>query len=467
MEINIILLNGNHYGLPTETVQEVCDTVSITPLPFSPEYVDGLVNIGGLVIVQIDLTVQLGGTPTRKLESGQLVIVQSAGETIALHVDQALLMVNVSEDEIHSVQVNEIPDGVEANLLTGVFKWKDQSVLYLDVDQLGLKTIAPLASDLENNGVVATTETESAVNENHKNDSLVSYLVVESCGERYALDMERVCSVEDLEVITALPLAPPEVVGMTYSHKSPVLVLGLGLLMGQRVNIGSKLVIVQHQDFRCALIVEHIHGIQRLACHENHEVLANDGELGGYLLGEEKRLIGVLNFDVLFSSQRIQSLRRFLVDDHHLRTRKDKIPTCRLLTFSVGDERCALPLALVNRVVEYCHVKPLPEGGGQHLHGAIQIHGDILPVVDLRVQMDSDPKITALTAYVVAGEEDNRWALVVDQVNRVVEIPEKDLEPTSFNEQQYVEAIGRMSGGLLNVINLEAITASMATECRR
>jgi len=325
--------------------------------------------------------------------------------------------------DIREEQIEDLQPDLESSLVNGVFSWQNKTVLSLDVEKLGLKNIEQLKSSDEANGLLATIDENEAVPLMKNSDNLVSYLVVETGNERYALPMERVCFVEDIAVITNLPKTPPEVVGMTSSHKIPLLVLDLGTLMGQQKQCGKKLVIVQYQDFRCALSVDNLHGIHRLACHDNHEILEKGGELAGYLLGEGERLIGVLNFDMLFSPQRIMSLRRFLVDDNRATSHQEKIATRKLLTFNVGHERCALPLSLVNMVVEYQHVEPLPEGGGQHLHGAVQIHGDILPMVDLRRQMGVLTDITPLTAYIVAGEEGSRWALVVDHIDRVVEIP--------------------------------------------
>jgi len=461
MDINLISLNGSIYGLPTSAVREVLDPVPITPMPFSPGYVDGIVNIGGSVLVQLDLSIQLENAPAISANSGQLIVIENDGEQIALHVDQALLMVSIPDDDIHDVQSQDVPEGMDQNLLLGLFQWQNKSVMLLAEEQLGLKKIAQLNQEDGIGGFVATMEAGTSTDADSQKEVTEhqnNYLVIEVNNERYALTMESVCFVEDLDTITTLPLAPPEVVGMAYTHQSPILVLSLGVLMGKPQSAACKLVVVQHQDFRCALSVDHIHGIHRLACHDNHEALAKDGELAGYLLGAEESLIGVLNFHALFSSSRIESLKRFLVDDKKQTSKKERIPTRRLLTFNVGHERCALPLALVEQVVEYQQLEALPEGGGGHLHGAVQIHGDIFPVVDLRIQMDVITRNTPLTAYVIAGEESNRWALVVDQVNQVVEIPETDIEPASTQQQQYVEEIGRIDNGLLSVMSLSALT---------
>jgi len=124
VDINIFSLNGHFYGLPTSAVREVLDPVSITPLPFSPKYVDGLANIGGSVLVQVDLSVQLERDAAIPADKGQVIVIKSGGELMALHVDQALLMMSVAEDEINNVQADDVQEGLDFNLLTGVFQWQ-------------------------------------------------------------------------------------------------------------------------------------------------------------------------------------------------------------------------------------------------------------------------------------------------------------------------------------------------------
>ncbi|MCX5971623.1 MAG: chemotaxis protein CheW [Coprothermobacterota bacterium] len=54
-----------------------------------------------------------------------------------------------------------------------------------------------------------------------------------------------------------------------------------------------------------------------------------------------------------------------------------------LLVFSIGDRRCALSLAEVERVVRAAAVTPLPHLPETVL-GMIDIQGEVLPIIDLR-----------------------------------------------------------------------------------
>ena len=98
MEINIVELNARLYGINTACVCEVLQPTLVTPLPFAAEYVDGLINLGGSIVVQIDLSVKLEQARHLPLDSGQLVVIEQGEGKIALHVDRVLQMVEVMLD---------------------------------------------------------------------------------------------------------------------------------------------------------------------------------------------------------------------------------------------------------------------------------------------------------------------------------------------------------------------------------
>jgi chemotaxis-related protein WspB len=54
----------------------------------------------------------------------------------------------------------------------------------------------------------------------------------------------------------------------------------------------------------------------------------------------------------------------------------------KVLVFHIGDERYALPLAAVLRVLPAARAKPLP-GAPEYVAGLLDLHGAPLPVIDL------------------------------------------------------------------------------------
>src|SRR4051794_38743968 len=93
-----------------------------------------------------------------------------------------------------------------------------------------------------------------------------------------------------------------------------------------------------------------------------------------------------------------------------------------LVAVGVGEQRWALPLACVERVVGMVAVTPLPESPAG-VRGAINVAGEIVPVLDLdarigRPQRDRGPG----ARLVLARTATRRVALPVDEVLGVIAV---------------------------------------------
>lgn len=98
--------------------------------------------------------------------------------------------------------------------------------------------------------------------------------------------------------------------------------------------------------------------------------------------------------------------------------------TVRLLTYLIDEQRHALYLDAVIRVVRAVEVTPLPEVPDV-IMGAVNVRGRIIPVIDMRrllglPQRELDPSDN----FVIARTSRRTVALVVDEISGVVEYPE-------------------------------------------
>ena len=82
-----------------------------------------------------------------------------------------------------------------------------------------------------------------------------------------------------------------------------------------------------------------------------------------------------------------------------------------------------LPAAVVERVFAAVEITPIPEAPAA-VAGAINIHGAILPVIDLRQRLGYGPSPPSLSAKLVVVQGPVRpLALLVEAVDRLVELP--------------------------------------------
>lgn len=94
----------------------------------------------------------------------------------------------------------------------------------------------------------------------------------------------------------------------------------------------------------------------------------------------------------------------------------------QLVVFVTDGQRYALPLQAVDRVFPMVAVSPLPQAPAVAL-GVINVHGQVVPVLDIRRRFGFPPRDYGLTAYLLVARSARRTvALPVDEVLGVREV---------------------------------------------
>jgi purine-binding chemotaxis protein CheW len=130
MELLVVELEGQRYGLRAEAVREVVRAATITALPNAPNVVEGVINIRGAVVAVLDLRRRFD-LAARPLDHSEYFVLALAGNRdVALRVDRAMELISVDDAEI---------DRAEALLsrnryVAGVAKLPDGLVLIHDLE---------------------------------------------------------------------------------------------------------------------------------------------------------------------------------------------------------------------------------------------------------------------------------------------------------------------------------------------
>ncbi|MFA5907280.1 MAG: chemotaxis protein CheW [Vicinamibacterales bacterium] len=105
--------------------------------------------------------------------------------------------------------------------------------------------------------------------------------------------------------------------------------------------------------------------------------------------------------------------------------------TAQLISFCLDQQRYALPLAAIERVVQSVEVTPLPHAPAIVL-GAINVHGRVLPVLNVRRRfLLPEREVVPTDWFLVAHTERRTVVLVVDQSDGLVERPQTEVIPSS------------------------------------
>lgn len=130
----------------------------------------------------------------------------------------------------------------------------------------------------------------------------------------------------------------------------------------------------------------------------------------------------------------------------------------RLAVFSVDGHRYGLPLSVTERVLHMVAISPLP-GCPEVVLGAINIHGDVVPVLDVRRRLGlPDGEYGPAARLLVARTARRVVALPVDDVLDVLELePESVDSPDAIVPgMEHVSGVVALADGLLLIHDLDA-----------
>jgi purine-binding chemotaxis protein CheW len=123
------------------------------------------------------------------------------------------------------------------------------------------------------------------------------------------------------------------------------------------------------------------------------------------------------------------------------------------------DERSfCLYLSQVEKVISACEVTPLP-GAPEIVLGVINLHGNVIPVVNVRKRFRlADKEIDLSDRLIMARTKTREVALLVDIVGEVIKSFAEKITPAAkiWPSTEFVAGIVKLDGGLILIHDLDS-----------
>lgn len=126
-------LSEDEYAIPLLKVREVIAMPEITPVPQTPSYFLGIINLRGQVITVIDLRVRLGLKAERGEEMA-VIITDLGGSGVGIVVDSINSVLTPAAGEVS--EKPNLAHNKAADYITGVYRKEKGLVLFLDINGL-------------------------------------------------------------------------------------------------------------------------------------------------------------------------------------------------------------------------------------------------------------------------------------------------------------------------------------------
>lgn len=129
-------LAEEEYGIGILKVREIMGIMPVTPIPQTPGFVKGVINLRGKVIPVLDLRMKFGMEEKEYSERTTIIVVEMAGPSgtilIGIVVDSVSEVVNIKEDEIEETPTFGIE--MDTQYILGMAKLEGGIKILLDID---------------------------------------------------------------------------------------------------------------------------------------------------------------------------------------------------------------------------------------------------------------------------------------------------------------------------------------------
>ena len=138
-------LGQEEYGVQILKIQEIKGFSAITPLPNTPAYVKGVLNLRGTIVPIVDLRKKFGLPEVEYTKFTVIVVVQVQGQIMGFVVDAVSDVLTVTGSDIQPTP--DLHGQVDTACLTGLAKAGEKLVILLDIDKVLTATEMAAAAD--------------------------------------------------------------------------------------------------------------------------------------------------------------------------------------------------------------------------------------------------------------------------------------------------------------------------------
>jgi purine-binding chemotaxis protein CheW len=142
-ELIAFRIDGREFCVDIMQVRDIRGWTPATPLPHSPAYVRGVINLRGAVLPVIDMATRLGCKPTEPSVRHVIMVTQVENQIIGLLVDAVSDILTVTEDDIQPTP--DVASELAKTFVRGVLAIDGRMISLIALDHV-LPTQEPMAA---------------------------------------------------------------------------------------------------------------------------------------------------------------------------------------------------------------------------------------------------------------------------------------------------------------------------------
>ncbi len=136
----------------------------------------------------------------------------------------------------------------------------------------------------------------------------------------------------------------------------------------------------------------------------------------------------------------------------------------QIVVFELGSEHFGVDIASVESIIKMQSITKLPCAAPHFVEGVTNLHGKVLPVIDLHKRFGMVPQDADKNSRIIISKVNQaKFGMIVDGVREVLTVPEQVVEPpraiTSV-DSAIITGIAKIYGGLLIMLDVDQILSA-------
>ena len=127
-------LDREEYGIEILSVREIIGLLPVTPVPQTPYYVQGVINLRGQVIPVVDLRLKFDMEAIDSTEETCIIVVQTGGAQLGIIVDKVSEVLDIPTRDI--VDAPTLGTEINTDYIMGIGKSEGRVTLLLHIGMI-------------------------------------------------------------------------------------------------------------------------------------------------------------------------------------------------------------------------------------------------------------------------------------------------------------------------------------------
>lgn len=126
-------LGNEVYGIEVMRIKEIIQIPDITAVPQTLEFIEGIINLRGVIIPVVDLRKRFALPSAEKTKDTRIIVIELSNKLIGLIVDSVSEIISFQKSELESAP-EILKTSIKRDYIKSIGKLKEKLIIILDID---------------------------------------------------------------------------------------------------------------------------------------------------------------------------------------------------------------------------------------------------------------------------------------------------------------------------------------------